>query len=236
MKALNNLYTKMNNLVHKYHTDPTGLAGRLVDILDEAFNIGFSAGHAEDYGFPDDCNDDYPDPMESADEAFDSEELEREACEELEREAWYDSLGQYDEDEIAKMQDAEEIDSWANTPHDNMNIELKQIDKEIEDRRIDKSIWAARELMMDKIIFSNGDSYPIHSITWDVDDNNIPVDIIISSRKKYLDCIAEKHCQLGYNYNDEETHGFHEALYGRLDKFYVVDYEGKVILTPNFDC
>lgn len=226
MKVLNTLYTKMNDLVQKYHTDPAGLAARLVDILDEAFNIGFSVGNAEDYGFPDnpdDYNDDYPDPMKSADEAF--------AFEELEREAWYDSLGQYDEDEIAKMQDAEEIDSWANTPHDNMNIELKQIDKEIEDRRIDESIWRARELMMDRIIFSNGDTYPIYSITWEVDDNNVPVDIIISSRKKYLDCIAEKHCQLGYNYNDNEINGFEEALYGRLDEFHVVDYEGKAILT-----
>ena len=90
MKALNTLYTKMNDLVNKYHTDPAGLAARLVDILDEAFNIGFSVGDTKDCGFPDDPYDDdnyqvdYPDPMNSADEP---------SYIEKEREAWYDSLG-----------------------------------------------------------------------------------------------------------------------------------------------
>ena len=237
MKALNALYTKMEDLVSRYYTDPAELAGRLVDILDEAYNIGVSAARAEEYGCPDDLYDDdyqddyllddydpmeYHDPMESAEEAF-------AYIDECVDDYYDDSLEELYND-FSKQQEDDEMSEWANTPHDDINTELKQIDEEIKDRKIDAAIWRARELMMNKIVFNDGDSYPIHSITWEVDDNNIPVDIVISSRRKYLDYIAENHCQLGYNCNDEETHGFHEALYGRLDKFCVVDYEGKVIL------
>lgn len=240
MKKLDSYYSKVENIISMYKGDNFAIYAHIMPILNDVYDLGHADGFAEGYyeysgyneepQYDDDCYDDEeydysPDPMESAEAAFayiDECEYDESSCCVSSIEELYD--------EFSKQQEDDEISEWVNTPHDDMNVELKQIDKEIEDRKIDESIWHARELMMNKIVFSNGDSYPIHYISWEVDDNNIPVDIVISSRRKYLDYIAENHCQLGYNCNDEETYGFNEALYGRLDKFCVVDYEGKVIL------
>ena len=85
---------------------------------------------------------------------------------------------------------------------------------------------------MNKIVFSDGDYedvYPVHRVSFEVDENGVPVDIVISTRPKYLDYIAVNHCRLGYCCSDDEKHGFSTALYGRLDKFSLYDSEGKLL-------
>lgn len=234
------LLRSLKTTVKTFDSDDVATCDKIEDII-KAVNLlleeeGIAEAEADAYKddeyedsdeYYEDCLYDYPDPMNSVEEAFECLALEGfHEYEDRESEIlFYESL----EDE-AKHEEDMEIDDWADTPHEDINTELKQIDEEIEDRKTAVSIWKAREAVMNKIVFSDGDYYPIHHISWEVDDNNIPVDIVISSRRKYLDYIAENHCQLGYNCNDEETNGFCEALYGRLDKFCVVDYEGKVIL------
>ena len=213
--------------------DKVGSILLLIDTLLEEEGIAEAELNAEanyndydDCDWPEDydCSDYYPDPMESAEAAFDYLEEEK-------IESWYHDLGEYEDIDLAEMQDAEEIESWANTPHEDINTELKQIDEEIADRKAAASIKRARIAVMNKIYFENGDVYPIHDIHFEVDDNGIPVDIEISTFSEYLDDIAEKHCQLGYNQSDLEIHGFHFGLYGRLDRFGIVDYRGLIQYT-----
>jgi hypothetical protein len=175
------------------------------------------------YDFPE------PDPMISADEAFKFIELKEydNKCFDM-----YQAFSEIALDKEAEdMFDDEDMNEWVHTPHHNINTELKQIDKEIADRKAAVSIQEARESVMKKIYFQNGDIYPIHDIRFEVDDNGIPVDITISTFPEYLDNIAENHCQLGYSQADIEEHGFKTALYGRLDSFGVADYDGLVMFT-----
>lgn len=182
----------------------------------------------EDYNcrYPDE--DEYygPNPMYSAEDAFAQLELDAE-------EAEYDKENYLKGNTIEDMAEVEErhenddeIEAWANTPHEGINTELKQIDEEIADRKAAASIKRARIAVMNKIYFENGDVYPVHSVHYELDSHGIPVDIEISTFPEYLDEIAEKHCLLGYNLSDYSEHGFNIALYGRLDRFGVVDYQG----------
>lgn len=183
------------------------------------------------YDEPDDYGDyDYcPDPMDSAEDAFAYLE-EEERCNECGKESYLSGNTIEDMAEIDERHDNDdEIEEYANTPHDDVNVELKQTLVDIKKAQITKAIWAAREHMMSKIVFDNDDAYPIHKIDFDLDDNGIPVDIVISTREKYLDYIAANHSKLGYNLNDEEEHGFKTALYGRLDSFRLYDYKGEPI-------
>lgn len=180
------------------------------------------------YDEPDDY-DCCPDPMDSAEDAFAYLE-EEEYFNECDKESYLKGNTIEDMAEIDERHDNDdEIEEYANTPHDDVNVELKQTLTDIKNAQITKAIWEAREHMMSKIVFDNDDAYPIHKIDFDLDDEGIPVDIIISTREKYLDYIAANHCQLGYNLNDEEEHGFKTALYGRLDSFRLYDYKGEPI-------
>lgn len=182
----------------------------------------------EDYDYPYPDEDEYygPDPMYSAEDAFAQLELDAE-------EAEYDKENYLRGNTIEDMAEMEErhdnddeIEAWANTPHEGINTELKQIDEEIADRKAAASIKRARIAVMNKIYFENGDVYPVHSVRYELDRHGIPVDIEISTFPEYLDEIAEKHCLLGYNMSDYTEHGFNIALYGRLDRFGFVDYRG----------
>lgn len=83
------------------------------------------------------------------------------------------------------------------------------------------------------------DEYPIYSIHYTVLDGK-PIDIVIVGYEEVLQEIAEKHCILGFNivslddsassilnfFEAERAlkfHATHEALYGRLQDFEVVD-------------
>lgn len=74
--------------------------------------------------------------------------------------------------------------------------------------------------------------YPISSISMETDDEGKPVDIMIKSYKvETLDKIAESHCVLGYNvqqeddpYLPEDAPKYYVALYGRLQEFIVLPF------------
>ncbi len=81
------------------------------------------------------------------------------------------------------------------------------------------------------------DEYPIFSIHYQVVDGQ-PADIVISGYEEVLEEIAALHGRLGFNIKEFEDGGCltfaqeecakrhmvtHEALYGRLDHFEVVD-------------
>lgn len=173
-----------------------------------------------------DClyNDDsFIDPMDSAEDAF-------AYIEEQDYLSYLNDINGLEFEEYSeKDYEAEEINEYANQDHPDVNVELKQTLEEVKNDKINAAIWAAREHMMSKIVFDNDDAYPIHRIDFDLDDNGIPVDIVISTREKYLNYIAANHCQLGYSLNDEEEHGFKTALYGRLDSFRLYNYKGEPI-------
>lgn len=170
-----------------------------------------------------------PDPMESAEEAFAYiDEIEEQDC--LDKEYWLN--GQYySEDHDRDYADSSEIEEWANTPHDELNVELKELDEEIADRKAAASIKKARISIMDRIFFENGDVYPVHSVNYEVDAQGIPVDIEITTFPEYLDEIAKKHCLLGYNQSEYTVYDLRVALYGRLDCFGLSDYQGFIKYT-----
>lgn len=185
-----------------------------------------------------DCYEEYseeeyygPDPMWSAEDAFAYLE-EQEYFNECDKESYLKGNTIEDMAEIDERHDNDdEIEAWANTPHEGINTELKQIDEEIADRKAAASIKRARMAVMDKIYFENGDVYPVHSVHYELDRHGIPVDIEISTFPEYLEEIAEKHCLLGYNLSDYTEHGFGVALYGRLERFGFVDYRGLIQYT-----
>lgn len=172
-----------------------------------------------------------PDPMWSAEDAFAYLE-EQEYFNECDKESYLKGNTIEDMAEIDERHDNDdEIEAWANTPHEGINTELKQIDEEIADRKAAAAIKRARMAVMDKIYFENGDVYPVHSVHYELDRHGIPVDIEISTFPEYLEEIAEKHCLLGYNLSDYTEHGFGVALYGRLERFGFVDYRGLIQYT-----
>ena len=85
-------------------------------------------------------------------------------------------------------------------------------------------------------LFDELDEYPIFSIHYFVVDGQ-PVDITITGYEEVLEEIAALHGRLGFNIKEledgcltfaqracAETHmATHEALYGRLDHFEIVD-------------
>lgn len=180
-----------------------------------------------------------PDPMWSAEDAFAYLE-EQEYFDECDKENYLKGNTIEDMAEIDERHDNDdEIEAWANTAHEGINTELKQIDEEIADRKAAAAIKRARIAVMNKIYFENGDVYPVHSVNYELDRHGIPVDIEISTFPEYLDEIAEKHGLLGYNMSDYTEHGFNIALYGRLDRFGLVDYTGLMQYTfipSKIDC
>ena len=74
--------------------------------------------------------------------------------------------------------------------------------------------------------------YPISFISMESDDKGEPVDIVLKSdNESILDTIAEKHCILGYNaeqeddpYLPEDAPKAYVALYGRLQEFVVLPF------------
>lgn len=170
-----------------------------------------------------------PDPMWSAADAF--AQLEIDAFnDECEKESYLS--GHFPIEAESVSDDTSEIEAWANTPHAELNHDLKDAIETLENIRAAKAIWRAREKMMNKIVFRHGyteDVYPVHHVTFGVDEHGVPVDIEISTRLKYLDLIAEEHGQLGYCCADDEEHGFYTALYGRLDSFSLYDCDGNLL-------
>lgn len=63
------------------------------------------------------------------------------------------------------------------------------------------------------------DTYTVNDCHYSVDDNNVPVDIIIYTDKETCDEIADKYSLIGYNYSDEHNCG----LFGRLGTFELSD-------------
>ncbi len=181
--------------------------------------------------YPEDPDMYGPDPMWSAEDAFAYLE-EQEYSNEYDKENYLKGNTIEDMAEMEERHDNDdEIEAWANTPHEGINTELKQIDEEIADRKAAAAIKRARIAVMNKIYFENGDVYPVHSVHYELDRHGIPVDIEISTFPEYLDEIAEKHGLLGYNMSDYTEHGFNIALYGRLDRFGFVDYRGLIQYT-----
>lgn len=91
---------------------------------------------------------------------------------------------------------------------------------------------------MKKLQFDNGDTYDIFSISYGIDKEGIPVDIVIYANQYILDRIAQEHGHVGYNKQkatfyqtytelnigfDEEFDNANlwEGLFARLDNFTV---------------
>lgn len=81
-----------------------------------------------------------------------------------------------------------------------------------------------------KIIFENSREYEILSATYELDENNTPIDIVLIGSKDVLDTIAEAEGLLGYNvqpliYTLDLSYigDTYEALYGRLRKFDIIN-------------
>lgn len=154
----------------------------------------------------------YPDPVHSRIDAF--EVAENADC-------------------VIRAAEDIELTEYANTPHDELNAELKALDEERKSISLGKAIQHARESVMDRIVFTNGDSYPIHRLYTNFDEVGKPIDIEISARKEVCDAIAQNHGYFGYNFVPKGDNLYGRALYGQLDDFLVKDYEGRVKYTRN---
>ena len=76
-----------------------------------------------------------------------------------------------------------------------------------------------------KISFWDKD-YDVLSVSYERDENGIPIDISIIGSEEVLQSIAEEQCILGFNihqYLSSSDTSTYEALYGRLRGFIVID-------------
>ena len=76
-----------------------------------------------------------------------------------------------------------------------------------------------------KISFWDKD-YDVLSVSYERDENGIPIDISIIGSEEVLQSIAEEQCTLGFNihqYLSSSDTSTYEALYGRLREFIVID-------------
>lgn len=76
-----------------------------------------------------------------------------------------------------------------------------------------------------KISFYDKD-YDVLSVSYERDENGIPIDISIIGKEEVLQSIAEEQCILGFNIRQYPSSGdgsIYEALYGRLRGFVVID-------------
>lgn len=74
-----------------------------------------------------------------------------------------------------------------------------------------------------KIRFNDGREYDVFSVTYQLDENGIPVDIIIYGAKEVLEQIAE-YASIGVNIQEcDWVSDMPNALYARLQPFTVIE-------------
>ena len=74
-----------------------------------------------------------------------------------------------------------------------------------------------------KIKFNDGMEYEVFSVAYQLDENNIPVDIVIYGTKEVLEQIAE-YASIGVNIQEYDyVSDMPNALYARLQPFTVIE-------------